>query len=145
MISELSACQFELFARNLLRAYGFVGVKVTGVSSDGGINGYSKLRLGLAAMNVAFQCKRWQGDMGRLEVDNFRGRVIQGEFEQGIFFVTSDFTPRVREASLRKGAVPVILLKGESIVDLMIQKGIGVECSVLYMYYERPADFVEEE
>jgi len=143
-LSELSPRQFELFARKLLQAYGFIDVKVTSVSSDGDIDGYGKLRLGLATMNVAFQCKRWQGNVGRPEVDKFRG-AIQGEFEQGIFFVTSDFTPSAREASLKKGAVPVILLNGESIVDLMIQKGIGVERSVLYMYYERPADFVEEE
>lgn len=143
-LDELTPRQFELFARKLLQAYGFVDVKVTSVSSDGGIDGYGKLRLGLATMNVAFQCKRWQGNIGRPEVDKFRG-AIQGEFEQGVFFVTSDFTPQAREASLKKGAVPVILLNGESIVDLMIQKGVGVERVPLYMYYERPADFIEEE
>lgn len=89
---ELTPRQFELFGRKLLQAYGFVNVKVTNVSSDGGIDGYGKLRLGLAIMNVAFQCKRWQGNVGRPEVDKFRG-AIQGEFEQGVFFVTSDFTP----------------------------------------------------
>ena len=141
---ELTPRQFELFARKLLQTYGFVEVKVTSVSSDAGIDGYGKLRLGLAIMNVAFQCKRWQGNVGRTEVDKFRG-AIQGEFEQGVFFVTSDFTSQAREASLKKGAVPIILLNGESIVNLMIQKGIGVERVPLYMYYERPADFVEEE
>jgi len=143
-LNELTPRQFELFARKLLQAYGFVDVKVTNVSSDGGVDGYGKLRLGLATMNVAFQCKRWQGNVGRPEVDKFRG-AIQGEFEQGVFFVTSDFTPQAREASLKSGAVPIILLNGESIIDLMIQKGIGVERIPIYMYYERPADFVEEE
>jgi len=143
-LNELTPRQFELFARKLLQAYGFVDVKVTNVSSDGGVDGYGKLRLGLATMNVAFQCKRWQGNVGRPEVDKFRG-AIQGEFEQGVFFVTSDFTPQAREASLKSGAVPIILLNGESIVDLMIQKGIGVERIPIYMYFERPADFVEEE
>lgn len=143
-LNELTPRQFELFAPKLLQAYGFVDVKVTNISSDGGIDGYGKLRLGLATMNVAFQCKRWQGNVGRPEVDKFRG-AIQGEFEQGVFFVTSDFTPQAREASLKRGAVPIILLNGESIVDLMIQKGIGVERIPLYMYYRRPADFVEEE
>ena len=143
-LDELTPRQFELFARKLLQAYGFVDVQVTNVSSDGGIDGCGKLRLGLATMNVAFQCKRWQGNVGRPEVDKFRG-AIQGEFEQGVFFATSDFTQKAREASLKKGAVPIILLNGESIVDLMVQKGIGVERVPLYMLYERPADFVEEE
>jgi len=143
-LNELTPRQFELFARRLLQAYGFVEVNVTSVSSDGGIDGYGKLQMGLAIMNVAFQCKRWQGNVGRPEVDKFRG-AIQGEFEQGVFFVTSDFTPQAREASLKKGAVPIILLNGESIVDLMIQKSVGVERVPLYMYYERPDDFVAEE
>lgn len=142
-LNELTPRQFELFARKLLQAYGFVDVRVTTVSSDGGIDGFGKLLLGLATMNVAFQCKRWQGNIGRPEVDKFRG-AIQGEFEQGVFFVTSDFTSQARDASLKKGAVPIILLNGHSILDLMIQKGIGVERIPLYMYYERPTDFIEE-
>lgn len=143
-LNKLTAREFELFAPKLLRAYGFVEVKVTNVSSDGGIDGYGKLQLGLATMNVAFQCKRWHGNIGRPQVDKFRG-AIQGEFEQGVFFATSDFSQKAREASLKKGAVPIILLNGESIVDLMIQKGIGVERVPLYMHYERSADFVEKE
>lgn len=144
ILQGLSPTQFEQFAQRLLRAYGFVDVKVTQRSKDGGIDGYGKLRLGLATMNVAFQCKRWQGNVGRPEVDKFRG-AIQGEFEQGVFFTTSDFTPEARDASLRKGAVPIILLNGESIVKLMIEKGLGVERLPLYIYYERPRDFAEDE
>ena len=143
-IYELTPHQFEQFAQKLLQAYGFADVNVTAVSSDGGIDGYGKLGLGLASMNVAYQCKRWEGNVGRPEVDKFRG-AIQGEFEQGIFFATSDFSSQARDVSLRKGAVPIILLNGDSILDLMIQKGIGVEREPLYQYYERPIDFTEKE
>ncbi len=139
-LNQMKPSDFEQFARKLLRAYGFVEVEVTGVSGDGGIDGYGKLRLGLASMNVAFQCKRWQANVGRPEVDKFRG-AIQGEFEQGVFFATSDFTPQAREASLKKGAVPVILLNGESIVSLMIDKGVGVSRTPLYVYEERPTNW----
>lgn len=143
-IQGLSGREFEHFARRLLMAYGFVDVRVTQVSRDGGVDGYGRLRLGLATMNVAFQCKRWQGNIGRPEVDKFRG-AIQGEFEQGVFFTTSDFTSDARDASLRKGAVPVILLNGERIVSLMIEKGLGVERVPLHVFYERPGDFTEME
>ncbi|MDH5462500.1 MAG: Mrr restriction system protein, partial [Candidatus Bathyarchaeota archaeon] len=44
-LAELSSRQFELFAKKLLQAYGFVDVKVTNVSLDGGIDGYGKFRL----------------------------------------------------------------------------------------------------
>lgn len=143
-LQSLEAREFEHFARRLLVAYGFSEVRVTDVSRDGGIDGYGKLRLGLATMNVAFQCKKWEGNVGRPEVDKFRG-AIQGQFEQGIFFTTSDFTVDARGASLREGAVPIILLNGESIVELMIEKGLGVERVPVYTYHERPSDFVEAE
>jgi restriction system protein len=139
-LQNLSPREFELFARRLLTAYGFVDVSVTELGRDGGIDGHGKLRLGLATMRAAFQCKKWRGNVGRPEVDKFRG-AIQGQFEQGVFFTTSDFTPDARNASLRRGAVPIILLNGESIVSLMIEKGLGVERVPLYAYYERPGDF----
>jgi restriction system protein len=134
--------EFEFFARRLLMAYGFADVQVTQVSQDGGIDGFGQLRLGLATMNVAFQCKKWGANVGRPDVDRFRG-AIQGQYEQGVFFATSDFTGEARDASLRRGAVPVILVNGEGIVSLMIEKGLGVDRVPLYAYYERGADFAE--
>jgi restriction system protein len=133
---ELSPTQFEHFARQLLIAYGFVQVTVTQVSKDGGIDGHGMLKVGLARMAVAFQCKRWEGNVPRPEVDKFRG-AIQGEYEQGLFFTTSDFTKGAMEASIKKGAVPVILLNGESIVDLMIEKEFGVQKKPLQIYEDQ--------
>jgi restriction system protein len=133
---ELSPTQFEHFARQLLTAYGFVQMTVTQVGKDGGIDGHGLLRVGLARMAVAFQCKRWEGNVPRPEVDKFRG-AIQGEFEQGLFFTTSDFTKGAMEASIKKGAVPVILLNGESIVDLMIDKEFGVQKKPLQVYEDQ--------
>jgi len=133
---ELSPTQFEHFARQLLTAYGFVKVTVTQVSNDGGIDGHGLLKVGLSRMAVAFQCKRWDANIQRPEVDKFRG-AIQGEYEQGIFFTTSDFTKGAMGASIKKGAVPVILLNGESIVELMIEKEFGVQRKPLQIYEDQ--------
>jgi restriction system protein len=140
----LRPADFEHFAKRVLMAYGFVDVNVTSVSRDGGVDGYGRLTLGLATMGAAFQCKRWQGNVGRPEVDKFRG-AVQGEFEQGVFFATSDFTREAREASLKKGAVPIILLNGESIVRLMIEKSIGVQRTALYSYSDVLDELIEGE
>jgi restriction system protein len=133
-LRRLPPAAFEVFAKRLLEVYGFVGMKVTRVSNDGGIDGYGKLRVGLACMNIAVQCKRWTvGNVGRPEIDKFRG-AIQGEYEQGIFFTTSGFATGAKEASIKPGAVPVILIDGPSIADLMIEKGFGVQCDILPVY-----------
>jgi restriction system protein len=132
---DLLPIQFEHFAKKLLIAYGFISMKVTSVSHDGGIDGYGMLKVGVTTINVAFQCKRWQKSIQRPEVDKFRG-AIQGEFEQGIFFTTSDFTEGAKAVSLKKGAVPIILLDGESIVDLMIDKQFGVKRRPMELYLD---------
>ncbi len=142
-LHDLTPTQFELFAKKLLQVYGFVETEVTKIGPDGGIDGYGRLKLGLATMNVAFQCKRWQGNVGRKEVQQFRGD-IQGQYEQGIFFTTSDFTPQAKQISIQRGAVPIILLNGESIVQIMVEKGLGVERRPLYLYYEKVQDFLNE-
>lgn len=133
-LKGLTPVAFEMFARNLLDVYGFHDLKVTQVSNDGGIDGYGKLKVGLAEMNIAFQCKKWNSNsIHRPEIDKFRG-AIQGEFEQGIFFTTAGFASGAKEVSFKKGAVPIILIDGEGIVDLMIQKEFGVQKENLPVY-----------
>lgn len=141
---NLQPAQFERFAREFLRIYGFVDLAVTATGPDGGIDGHGRLRLGVATMNVAFQCKRWQGQVGRPEVDKFRG-AIQGEFEQGIFFTTSSFSKPAKGVSIKKGAVPVVLIEGEQLVDIMIEKGFGVAKRPLVLYEEAALPGLEEE
>jgi len=142
-LQDLRPDQFERFAGVLLTAYGFVQVKVSGRAGDGGIDGYGSLKVGLATMNVAFQCKRWQGQVGRPEIDKFRG-AIQGEFEQGIFFTTSDFSSQARDASIKKGAVPIVLVNGDAIVQLMIDKQSGVKRRPVETYEDQIDTLFEE-
>src|SRR5579884_1838662 len=73
-IREIEPANFEHFSRRLLQAYGFNDVAVTQFSKDGGIDGHGRLKVGLAYLNVAFQCKRWnKNTVGRPEIDKFRG------------------------------------------------------------------------
>lgn len=91
-IKDIDPEPFEHFCKNLLKAYGFKDLKVTKRSKDGGIDGYGKLKVGIASLSVAFQCKNWKDTtVGRTEIDKFRG-AIQGDFEQGILFTTSKFS-----------------------------------------------------
>lgn len=144
-IRRLDPSTFEEFAKRLLEAYGFLDVKVTQYSKDGGIDGYGKLNVGLAHLNVAFQCKRYRGSsVSRPEIDKFRG-AIQGQFEQGIFFTSSTFARGAEAASFRPGAVPIILIDGKAIVDLMIEKQFGVQAEQLPIYsYALDLIFSEE-
>lgn len=133
-LKRLSPDGFELFSKKLLDAYGFENMKVTQSSNDGGIDGNGALKVGIAYMNIAFQSKRWKSNViHRPEIDKFRG-AIQGKYEQGIFFTTSKFSKGAQAASFQSGAVPIIMIDGDGIVDLMIEKSFGVEQEFLPVY-----------
>jgi restriction system protein len=85
-LMDREPAEFEAFAVKLMTAFGFQSMKVTNphTAPDGGIDGDGELKVGLATMRAAFQCKRWRGSVGRPEVDKFRG-AIQGQFELGYF------------------------------------------------------------
>jgi len=133
---DLSADQFEQFAASLLKAFGFQKIVVTGKRGDGGIDGNGQLRVGLATIRAAFQCKRWQNSVGSKEVQAFRG-AIQGQFEQGYFFTTSTFTKAAQHESIKMGAAPVILFEGEQIVEIMIEKGVGIKRRPIEVYEDQ--------
>ena len=119
-LKGLNPYDFELFCKNLLERYGFHNLIVTKKSRDGGIDGHGKLKIGLAYMNVAFQCKRWGSNkIGRKEIDAFRG-AVQGDYEQGLFFTTSSFSKEAEESSIKRGAVPIILIDGDMSVALYL-------------------------
>ena len=138
--------EFEAFASKLLTAYGFRKMKVTNVRTapDGGIDGSGEIKVGLATMRAAFQCKKWRGSVGRPEIDIFRG-AIQGQFELGYFFTTSTFSGEARHASIRDGAVPIFLFDGHEIAQIMIDKGLGIGRRPIEIYEDRLDSLFEKE
>lgn len=125
-LKEIDPTTFEFFCKKLLKVYGFKDLKVTRAKRDGGIDGYGKLKVGITYLNVAVQCKRWNNtSVGRTEIDKFRG-AIQGDYEQGILLTTSKFSKEALGATTKKGAVPIILIDGSMIVDIMIEKKFGI-------------------
>jgi restriction system protein len=142
-LHSLSPEEFEIFGGEFLRVYGFSELELTAKGADGGIDGHGKLKVGLATMKVAFQCKRWKGKIPRPEIDKFRG-AIQGQFQQGVFFTTSDFTTNARGASIKAGAVPVILFNGDELVQIMIERNFGIARRPLFLFEEAPIPGIQD-
>jgi restriction system protein len=63
--------------------------------------------------------------------------ALGGEARPKHVYATSDSTKQAMGASIKKGAVPVVLLNGESIVDLMIEKEFGVQKKPLQIYEDQ--------
>lgn len=143
-LRELTPQKFEEFSEHFLTRYGFTKMKVTSTSRDGGIDVKGALKIGIAEMGVAAQCKRYaaHNKVGRPDVSQFRGDIT-GEFEQGIFITTSSFTKEAMEISFKPGCVPIILIDGEQLAEIMIEKGIGIQKQLIEVY-DFDADLIFE-
>jgi restriction system protein len=123
---NLTSAAFERLSQRLLRESGFVEVKVTGRSGDGGIDGVGIVRLGgLLGFPVLFQCKRYSGSVGAGVIRDFRGAMI-GRADRGLVITTGTFSRDAKIEATRDGAPPIDLVDGEQLLDKLKELGLGV-------------------
>jgi restriction system protein len=133
-LKSLSPTGFEHFCKELLQQLGYRDVTVTKRSNDGGIDGHGQFQQGVVSIKSAFQAKRYaEAPVRRPEIDRLRG-ALQGEFDHGVFITTSRFTKDATEASYKKGAITILLLDGDAVAELMLERGIGVVKRPLHLY-----------
>ncbi len=125
-LQNLGATDFEQFCMSFLGPLGYEQLHVTKRGADRGIDGHGLFRQGVVSIRSAFQAKRWrQNAVTRPEIDKFRG-AIQGDYDHGVFLTTGRFTADAEAASIKKGAISLLLLDGDAIAESMIRNGIGV-------------------
>src|SRR5207253_899858 len=96
---------------------GFVQVRVTGKTGDGGIDGVGLVRIGgLLSFPVLFQCKRYQGSIGASTIRDFRGAMI-GRADRGLVITTGTFSRDAKLEATRDGAPPIDLVDGEELME----------------------------
>lgn len=132
LLAKIAACPpdfFEQLVVDLLLAMGYGGSRTdagraVGGSGDGGIDGIiNEDKLGLDAIYV--QAKRWQGVVGRPEVQKFAGALQGRRARKGIFLTTSTFTDDAK-AFVSLIDSRIVLIDGVKLAELMIDHGVGV-------------------
>ncbi|MBO4690834.1 MAG: restriction endonuclease [Paludibacteraceae bacterium] len=127
ILRNLDPYAFERLAQRLLRECGFSDVQVTKRSSDGGIDGTGKLRIqGIFSFNVAFQCKRYKGQVGASEIRDFRGS-LSSNIEKGVLITTGTFTKAAKEEASCEGKRLIDLMDGEELINKLAEYGIGLK------------------
>ncbi len=93
------------------------------MSLSGGIDGVISLdKLGLEKVYV--QAKRWQGSVGRPEVQAFYGALAGQRANKGVFITTSTFSSQAIDFA--RSVERIVLVDGERLADLMIDHEVGV-------------------
>lgn len=132
ILDEIAKCPpvfFERLVVELLVGMGYGGSRAdagraVGKSGDGGIDGIIKEdRLGLDVIYI--QAKRWEGVVGRPEIQKFAG-ALQGErAKKGIFITSSSFSAEAVKYAASIDS-KIILVDGATLAGLMIDHDVGV-------------------
>ncbi|AOV15899.1 restriction endonuclease [Acidihalobacter aeolianus] len=137
---------FERIVVDLLVKMGYGGSRVDagralGKSGDGGIDGIiNEDQLGLDVIYI--QAKRWEGNVGRPEIQKFAGALQGQRAKKGVFITTSGFTREAMEyASLIDSRI--ILIDGVRLGKLLVDHGVGVSTAGVYEVKKLDSDYFE--
>jgi restriction system protein len=147
-LKKVTPSFFEKLVVELLVKMGYGGSiqdagKAIGKSGDEGIDGIIKEdKLGLDVIYI--QAKRWEGIVGRPELQKFVGALAGQRAKKGVFITTSDFT---KEAIIYATQMDtkIVLINGEKLAGFMIDYNLGVSVQNTYEIKKIDSDYFEEE
>ena len=151
LLDNIKSCTpafFERLVVELLLAMGYGGSRAEagraiGQSGDGGIDGIiDEDKLGLDSIYI--QAKRWEGTVGRPEIQKFVGALQGNRAHKGVFITTSDFTKEAKEY-VKNISNKVVLINGFTLAKLMIENDIGVSTASTYKVKKIDSDYFVDE
>ncbi len=146
-VKQSSPTFFERLVIDLLVKMGYGGNRqdaatAVGKSGDGGIDGtINEDRLGLDVIYI--QAKKWEGSVGRPEIQKFAGALQGQKAKKGIFITTSSFTSEAM-GFVRAIESRIILIDGARLVKLMVDHNVGLSLVGAYEVKRIDSDYFEE-
>jgi restriction system protein len=139
---------FERLVVDIMVALGYGGSRVDagksiGQSGDEGIDGIIKEdRLGLDV--IYLQAKRWDGTVGRPEIQKFVGALHGKRAKKGVFITTGRFSEDAVKY-VESIDPKVILIDGKTLCELMIDYDLGTATTAKYEIKRMDTDYFTEE
>lgn len=138
---------FERLVVELLLRMGYGGSRkdagqAIGRSGDEGIDGViSEDRLGLDI--VYLQAKKWDGSVGRPEIQRFVGALHGKRARKGVFITTGGFSSEA-VAYVEHIDPKIVLIDGRRLAELMIDFDVGVNTAATYHLKRVDSDYFDE-
>src|SRR5262249_60117265 len=149
-LARIKAASPEFFERlvvALLLSMGYGGSRsdaghAVGKAGDEGIDGIiSEDRLGLDV--VYLQAKKWDGTVGRPEIQKFVGALHGKRARKGVFISTGSFSSEAI-AYVEHIDPKVVLIDGKRLSQLMIDFEVGVATTRTLQIKRIDSDYFEE-
>ena len=117
--------------------------RAIGRSGDEGIDGIiSEDRLGLETIYI--QAKRWEGTVGRPEIQKFVGALQGKRARKGVFLTTGTFSADARDYVSHIDP-RVVLIDGSELAEHMIDHNLGVTPRTTYEIKRVDSDYFVDE
>jgi restriction system protein len=145
-IKDNSPKFFENLVVDLMVSMGYGGSradagKSLGQSGDEGIDGIIKEdRLGLDG--IYLQAKRWDGTVGRPEIQKFVGALHGKRAQKGVFITTGKFSDEAK-AYVEHIDPKVVLIDGYALTNYMIDMNLGTTTFATYEIKRIDSDYFE--
>lgn len=139
---------FERLVVDLLVKMGYGGNRVeagkaVGGAGDEGIDGIiNEDRLGLDTIYI--QAKRWEGTVGRPEIQKFVGALHGKRARKGVFLTTGTFSADAKDYVSRIDPA-VVLIDGRELARYMLDLDLGVTTKDTYHVKRLDSDFFADE
>ena len=125
-LQNMDPFKLEHLVKLLLEEMGYENVKVTSPVSDKGVDVTADLELGISRVREVIQVKRQKSNVNRTVLDSLRGSLHRFDAVRGTIITTGGFAKGSKDAAFEKGAAPITLIDGERLLDLLIEKNIGI-------------------
>lgn len=151
LLNKIKSCSpvfFENLVVNTIVKMGYGGSlqeagRAIGKSGDEGIDGIiNEDKLGLDV--IYLQAKKWEGTVGRPEIQKFAGALQGKRAKKGIFITTSEFSSEAREY-VRNVDAKIILINGRQFAEIMWEYNIGINNSAVYDIKKLDMDYFSED
>lgn len=117
--------------------------RAIGGTGDEGIDGLiSEDRLGLDT--IYLQAKRWEGTVGRPEIQKFVGALHGKRARKGVFITTGTFSCEAR-GYVAHIDPRVVLIDGQELAEYMLDLNVGVTPKATYEIKRIDSDYFSEE
>lgn len=132
-LNTLDLPAFERLVIQLLRQTGYHEVQLVeridrrGRTLIGGLDARAFAGTDIADCLTIAQIKRHTDLVPRRCIDEIRGAMLRLGGRHGVIVSTSTFSPAARQAASTVELLPVALIDGEALVDLLVGRNLGVK------------------
>ena len=144
-LAHMDPFKFEGLIKVLLEEMGYEDVETTAPTNDKGVDVIAHIELGISSVREVIQVKRHKSSLNRTVLDQLRGSLHRFNAVRGTVISTGKFSKGAQEAAFERGAAPITLIDGDKLLDLLMERQIGVTRKSVEYYEFDPAKLAQFE